>query len=186
MPPTTFPTLDTERLVLREIVHADAPALYEVHGDPDSMRWFGTDPLPNEEAAVQLVDLFASWRTQANPGVRWGLQLRGQGTLIGTCGLFGWHRSWRKCTLGYELHPQARGHGYMHEALRTVLSWGFANMDLNRVEAQVHPENAASLRSVERLGFQREGLLRQVGFWGGRFHDLYQYGLLRDEWRGGA
>jgi ribosomal-protein-alanine N-acetyltransferase len=70
----------------------------------------------------------------------------------------------------------------MHEALLACLSWGFENMQLNRVEAQVHPENAASLRSVERLGFKREGLLRQLGFWGGRFHDMYQYSLLRHEW----
>jgi ribosomal-protein-alanine N-acetyltransferase len=181
--PTLFPTLDTERLLLREIVHADAPALYEVHGDPESMRWFGVDPVPNEAAAAKLVDLFASWRTLVNPGVRWGLQVRGQSTLIGTCGLFGWHRAWRRCTVGYELHSQARGNGYMDEALRAVITWGFANMELNRIEAQVHPSNAASLRSVERLGFKREGLLRQVGFWGGKYHDMYQYSLLQEEWR---
>lgn len=182
MQPALFPTLETERLLLREIVHADVPALYAVHGDPESMRWFGVDPLPNEEAAAKLVDLFASWRTLAGSGVRWGLQARGQSTLIGTCGLFGWNRSWRKCTVGYELHSQARRNGYMDEALRTVIPWGFANMELNRIEAQVHPENAASLRSVERLGFKREGLLRQVGYWGGQFHDMYQYSLLREEW----
>ena len=74
----------------------------------------------------------------------------------------------------------------MDEALRTVIPWGFANMELNRIEAQVHPSNASSLRSVERLGFKREGLLRQVGYWGEQFHDMYQYSLLREEWRGEA
>jgi ribosomal-protein-alanine N-acetyltransferase len=121
----------------------------------------------------------------ANPGTRWGLQVKGQSKLIGTCGLFGWNRNWRKCTLGYELHPQARGVGHMNEALLAVLPWGFAQMALNRVEAQVHPSNAASLRSVERLGFKREGLLRQVGYWSGRYHDMCQYSLLRQEWQGG-
>lgn len=177
-----FPTLETDRLLLREIVPADAAALFEVHGDHESMKWFGSDPLRDEAAVVKLIELFAGWRRLGNPGTRWGLQIKGQSRLVGTCGLFGWNRSWRRCTIGYELHPQFRGNGYMQEALRAVLSWGWEHMELNRVEAQIHPDNADSLRSVEKLGFRREGLLRQAGYWSGQFHDLYQYSLLRDEW----
>jgi len=180
--PSLFPTLETDRLLLREIVQADAPALFAVHGDPEAMKWFGVDPLPDESAAVKLVDLFASWRSMGNPGTRWGIQIKGQNSLVGTCGLFAWNRSWRKCALGYELNPNAQGNGYMREALRACLAWGFEYMELNRVEAQVHPSNAASLRSIERLGFKQEGLLRQLGFWGGQYHDMYQYSLLHQEW----
>jgi ribosomal-protein-alanine N-acetyltransferase len=70
----------------------------------------------------------------------------------------------------------------MHEALSAVLDWGFAHMELNRVEAQVHPENAASISSVSRLGFQHEGLLRELGYWRGQYHDMLQYSLLRKDW----
>lgn len=181
---TPFPTLETERLHLREIVAADALALFAVHGDPVAMQWFGTDPLPDLAAAAKLVETFASWRAQANPGTRWGLQVKGREGLIGSCGLFAWNRNWRKCSIGYELNRNARGQGYMHEALCKCLQWGFAAMELNRVEAQVHPDNAASIASLQRLGFQREGLLRQVGYWGGRHHDMFQYALLRQDWRG--
>lgn len=146
------------------------------------MKWFGVDPLPDEAAAVKLIEVFAGWRSMANPGTRWGIQVKGQDSLAGSCGLFAWNRGWRKCALGYELNPQAQGKGYMHEALRACLAWGFEHMELNRVEAQVHPSNAASLRSVERLGFKQEGLLRQLGFWGGQYHDMHQYALLRQEW----
>jgi RimJ/RimL family protein N-acetyltransferase len=96
------------------------------------------------------------------------------------------NRNWRKCTIGYELHPSARGLGYVNEALRTVLPWGFRHMALNRVEALVHPSNAASLRSVEKLGFKREGLQRQVGYRSNQHHDMDQYSLLRREWPGQA
>jgi ribosomal-protein-alanine N-acetyltransferase len=176
-----FPTLETKRLLLREIVLADAAALFAVHGDGESMRWFGSDPLPDEAAAVKLIELFASWRKLANPGTRWGLQIKGEDQLVGTCGLFAWQRNWRRCTLGYELHPRVRGNGYMREALGAVLQWGWEHMELHRVEAQIHPDNADSLRSVEALGFKREGLLRQAGYWAGQHHDLYQYGLLRED-----
>jgi ribosomal-protein-alanine N-acetyltransferase len=182
VPDPDFPTLETPRLQLREIVPADAPALFAVHGDPASMRWFGNDPVPDLAAVAKLVDVFASWRRQPNPGTRWGIQPKGQTELVGSCGLFAWNRAWRKCTLGYELNASARGQGLMHEALQACLAWGFEHMQLNRVEALVHPQNAASLRSVERLGFVREGLLRQAGYWGGQHHDMLQFGLLRDAW----
>ena len=180
--PEPFPTLETDRLLLREILPADAPALFAIHGNAERMRWFGVDPVANLAGAERLVALFASWRTQANPGARWGIQLKGDERLLGTCGLFAGNRAWRKCTLGYELAAEAQGQGYMHEALLAVLDWGFANMELNRIEAQVHPENAASLRSIARLGFQQEGLLRELGFWRGQYHDMLQYSLLRKDW----
>jgi ribosomal-protein-alanine N-acetyltransferase len=179
---STFPGIETARLVLREIVADDAGALFAIHGDESLMRWFGVDPLKDLAGAEKLVELFASWRAQPNPGTRWAIQLKGQSDLIGTCGLFAWHRLWRKCTLGYELAASAQGNGYMHEALSAVLDWGFAHMELNRVEAQVHPENAASISSVSRLGFQHEGLLRELGYWRGQYHDMLQYSLLRKDW----
>jgi ribosomal-protein-alanine N-acetyltransferase len=74
------------------------------------------------------------------------------------------------------------GRGYMKEALAAVLAWGFTAMELNRVEAQVHPDNKASLASLGKLGFVEEGRLREVGFWAGSHHDLMLHSLLKREW----
>lgn len=184
LPP--FPTLRTERLLLREILPEDAEALFAIHGDAENMRWFGTDPLPDLAAAESLVNTFAGLRKLANPGVRWGLQRHGQPGLIGSCGLFGWNRNWHKCSTGYELAPSLRGQGLMREALQAAIAWGFEAMELNRIEAQIHPSNTPSQRLVESLGFQFEGLQRQVGRWAGAFHDLQMWGLVRSDWEGGA
>lgn len=179
-----FPTLHTQRLVLREIVPADAPALLAVHGDAESMRWFGSDPLPDLAAAEALVETFAGWRRQPNPGTRWGIAWREDADrLLGSCGLWSWNRAWRRCTTGYELHPSVRGQGLMDEALRAILAQGFGAMGLNRVEALVHPENAPSLRVLQRLGFQSEGLLREVCYWRGQYHGMFSMALLAREWR---
>ena len=177
-----FPILETPRLLLREIIPADAPRLFDIHGDASLMRWFGVDPLKDIEGAEKLVAMFASWRAQPNPGTRWAIQVKGEPQLCGTCGLFAWNRAWRKCAIGYELAASAQGKGLMHEALTSVLSWGFEQMALNRIEAQVHPDKAASIRSVTRLGFKEEGRLRELGFWGGQFQDMLQFSLLRREW----
>lgn len=174
-----FPALATERLRLRRLIPGDAPALLQIHGDADAMRWYGTDPLPDLAAAAKLVDAFDSWRRMPNPGTRWGIERQADGLLVGTCGLFKWNRNWRSCALGYELGREAWGAGYMHEALSAILAWGFEHMGLNRIEAQIHPQNQPSLRLAERLGFVLEGRLRECGHWLGQYHDLLHYSLLQ-------
>jgi ribosomal-protein-alanine N-acetyltransferase len=181
-PHEIFPALDTARLVLREIVAEDAPALLSIHGDADLMKWFGNDPLPDLGAAGALIRTFAGWRQLPNPGLRWAIARKGQPGLIGTCGLFAWNKSWRKCIVGYELAKDAQGNGYMQEALSVALSWGFDVMALNRVEAQVHPSNLASLKLLNGLHFMEEGRLRQGGYWAGQYHDMLQYSLLKTDW----
>ena len=149
------------------------------------MRRFGFDPLPNLTAAENLIEVFAGWRLQPNPGTRWAIQLKGDTRLIGPCGLYGWNRNWRKCTIGYELATRMHSQGFMHEALSSMLTWGFARR-LNRVEAEIHPDNLPSIKVVLRLGFVQEGRLRQAGHWGGQYHDLFEYSLLRSDWAASA
>lgn len=178
-----FPQLSTPRLRLRELTAADAEALFAFHGDAEAMRWYGADPLPDLPAAHKLIELFAGWRRLANPGTRWGIERKDDGALIGTCGLFNWNRAWRRCATGYELAPAARGHGFMEEALVAIFDWGFTQMELNRIEAQIHPRNEPSLRLARKLGFVEEGLLREVARWGEAQHDLLMLSLLRREWQ---
>ncbi len=178
-----FPALETRRLWLREIVDADAPALFAIHGDPQVMRWFGSDPLVDQTAALLLVRSFANWRTLVNPGTRWGLQLKDRDGLIGSCGLFSWNRQWRKCSVGYELAADAGGQGLMTEALQAILAWGFGQMHVNRIDAQIHPDNARSIRLALKLGFVEEGRLREIAWWGGQHHDMLQFSLLHGDWQ---
>jgi ribosomal-protein-alanine N-acetyltransferase len=178
-----FPTLHTARLLLREITLADAPALFAIHGDWDAMRHFGTEPVTTLAQAEHLVAVFAAWRQTPNPGTRWGIVRQDTGALIGSCGLFKWNRGWGTCTIGYELARSAWGQGHMTEALRAILPWGFEHMALRRVEAQVHPDNTASLKLLTRLGFATEGRQREAGYWGGQVHDMVGLGLLQREWR---
>jgi ribosomal-protein-alanine N-acetyltransferase len=173
-----FPNLETDRLLLREIVAADAPELFAIHSDEVAMRWFGSEPLADIQQATKLIETFAGWRQLPNPGVRWGIQRKTDHRFLGSCGLFKWNRQWKSCVIGYELAPFAQGKGFMTEALSAALEWGFEHMELNRVEAQVHSENSASIRLLARLGFVQEGCMREAGFWLGNHHDLQQLSLL--------
>jgi ribosomal-protein-alanine N-acetyltransferase len=177
-----FPTLQTQRLALREITEADAADLLAIHGDAQHMQWFGSDPLTDLEGAMRLIRMFAQWREEPASGTRWGIALRDTPGLIGTCGLFRWNRNWRTCVVGYEISPRHQGQGLMTEALAAMFAWGFAQMQLNRMEAHVHPQNLASLALLRKSGFVEEGRLREVGYWAGRHHDLLLYALLKRDW----
>jgi [ribosomal protein S5]-alanine N-acetyltransferase len=181
-----FPTLQLQRLTLREIELTDAASILEVFGDPERMKWFGIDPLENIGEAEKLIESFAKLRELPSTGIRWGIQLNGSENLSGTCGFFAWNQKWRKCVIGYALSKSAGGLGYMGDALNAAIEWGWSEMELNRIEAQVHLANTESLKLLERMGFKYEGLLRQVGYWGGKHHDLCQYSLLKEDWVSGT
>ena len=178
-----FPEIETERLKLRHITEADVPGLFAFFSDPQVMQFYDFEAIKDHAGMLTLVQRFDAW-FENGTGFRWGLTLKGTPGVIGTCGLFYWHKPYRLATLGYELARPWHRQGLMTEALAPVLAYGFGHMELNRVGATVHTGNAPSIATLEGLGFRREGLLRQAQFVNGRFDDLYAYALLREEWAG--
>ncbi|TFV88935.1 N-acetyltransferase [Oxalobacteraceae bacterium OM1] len=176
-----FPELRTARLTLRDITRADAPALFAIHSDREWMRWYGVEPLTEPEQGEQLADLFHGW-FEGGTGFRWGLERRSDGRLIGTCGLFRWNRSWHNCVIGYEIARDCQRQGYTREAATAILDYGFGVMRVHRVQAETHPDNAASIALATKLGFVLEGTHREQAYWGGHFHDLHCYSLLEQDW----
>lgn len=174
--------LATARLVLRPLVPADAAALFAVFSDRRVMRYWSSVPWVTLETAVELI---AADREALAAGrhLRLGIVRGADGALLGTCSLFNLSGQCRRAEVGYGLGPEAWGQGYAVEAVRELLRFGFADLDLNRVEADVDPRNTASIRCLERLGFAREGLLRERWIVAGEVTDALIYGLLRRQWQ---
>lgn len=166
MPPFDRIRPQTERLLLRPLEPADAPALLRVLSDTQVMRYGGT-PWSSIEEAEDL---------------RLGVERIQDGALPGTCRLFDRNQDCRRALLDYALGLFVWRQGYMNEALTALLSHGFSHMQLNRVEAGIDPRNTASSRTLERPGFQEEGLLRERWIANGEFTDFALYGRLRREW----
>ncbi|WP_295990797.1 GNAT family protein [Rugamonas sp.] len=180
--PAFEPThLNTERLALRPIIAADAPALLAIFSDPQAMRYWSSEPWTVLLQAEAYVDYITLGR-QDGSALCFGVTLAAGGALIGTCTLYAFDHRNRRCEMGYMLSRAHWGHGYMPEALAAMLDHGFDTLDLHRVEADIHPDNAASERVLERLRFQREGRLRERWFVGGELSDSVIYGLLRADW----
>jgi ribosomal-protein-alanine N-acetyltransferase len=151
-----------------------------LYSDREYMRWYGIDPITDLSEAENRIRKLADMRRAPNPATPWAIEFAGK--FIGTCGLFAWNRGWRKCSIGYELAKNAQGNGYMQEALSAIISWGFREMAINRIEAQVHPSNRRSIAVLTRLGFAEEGRLRQAAYWAAQYHDMLQFSLLCAEW----
>jgi ribosomal-protein-alanine N-acetyltransferase len=131
------------------------------------------------DADARIADTTAGVRE--NTAISWGITLRDGGALAGTAGLWRWNQPHRWAEIGYDLLPEHWGRGLMTEALRPILRFGFEAMDLHRIEANIDPDNRASRRVLERLGFVREAHLRENWLYDGRFTDSAIYGLLRRE-----
>jgi [ribosomal protein S5]-alanine N-acetyltransferase len=177
----TLPLITTPRLVLRWISEDDIDSLYEIFSDPQVMRYWSSVPLANRKAAAELQREIAEGNTSENI-FKWGLALRDSDTVIGTTTLFNLSIENGRAELGYAMARSYWGKGYMNEALDALVSHVFEVMELRRLEADVDPRNAASIRTLERLGFQREGFLRERWHVNGEIQDAFFYGLLRREW----
>jgi len=175
-----FPTLETPRLVLREIVPSDVDVIFRNQSDPAVIRYIGRAPHASiAESQALLERLFEGQR--AGTDVRWGLVLRETSEFAGTCGFWKWNKQHQCAELGYEIAPSFWGKGLMVEALRPILHYGFTVMGLHRVEANIDPDNHASRRVVEKLGFQQEALLRENWFYDGKYLSSLIFGLLAHE-----
>ena len=177
----TLPIITTPRIVLRWISEDDIGSLYEIFSDPQVMRYWSTVPLPNREAAAELQREIAE-SNESNSILKWGLALRDSNTVIGTTTLFHLNLDNGRAEIGYAMGRAHWGKGYMNEALNALVSHAFEVMDLRRLEADVDPRNLASIRTLEKLGFQREGFLRERWHVNGEIQDALFYGLLRREW----
>lgn len=155
-----FPVLETERLRLRAVTLGDAPAIFQIMGDPRVIRYFGCLPMPTLEDALERARGFAAdFRDQA--GIRWAIVLRNSGRFVGTCGYWRLIKAHWRAEIGYELAPEYWGQGIMTEALTSVLRFGFGVLGLHSIEAQIHPSNIGSRRVLEKLGFVQEGYFHQ-------------------------
>ena len=177
-----LPTLDATRLRLRAVVEADVPDLLAVFGDAEVCRYWSRPALADAAQAADLQREIAALFAERTL-FQWAIADRATDRLIGTCTLAELSAEHRRAAVGYALRRDAWGRGHATDALRALLAFAFDALRLHRLEADVDPRNAASIRVLERLGFRYEGCLRERWHLSGELQDAALYGLLAREWR---
>ncbi|MBN3875681.1 MULTISPECIES: GNAT family N-acetyltransferase [unclassified Nostoc] len=179
---SSFPQLETERLLLRETSLQDAEATFAVLSDPSVTQFHDLDTFTSIKEAMSttgyayaVIERRAK-RFELGNGIRWGIVYKQDNILIGSCG-FTWNPQEHAAEVGYELASTFWRQGIMTEAVDTILQFGFQKMGLRFVVAQVMLENIASKKLLEKLGFHSQGVQKQYGFFKGQYHDLEQFVL---------
>ena len=170
--------LRTERFELRPLSSDDAPAFFGELSDPEVVELTNIEPLTDEDQAVAMILRITAARAEGR-GVRWTIREKASGAHVGSCGFnsLTWAYACRG-EIGYDVIRDCWGQRVMDEVLPAMLAFGFDRIGLRRIEALVMPENERSWRLLERHGFEREGLLRDHGFWRDAFQDAYLYAKL--------
>ena len=174
-----FPTLETPRLVLRELQPDDAAAVFEFYSDLEVVRYYDSPLAELRQAREEIAH--HRRRFEDSQAIRWGIVVKGEGRVAGTCGYLARDTACRHARLSYVLARRHWNKGLMTEVLSAVVRFGFERYGLHRIEAQVAVPNRASLRVLQKLGFREEGLLRERFFVDGRFHDETMLSLLEGD-----
>jgi len=175
--------LQLDRVRLRPIGREDAAALFAMYADPQTARYLPRPPLTDIAQAEEMVaKALAGYEDGSS--LQLAIERNSDRAFLGVCLLFRFDRQSARAEIGYSLAREHWSRGYMAEALPALVDHGFGALGLNRLEADIDPRNAASARVLRRLGFQREGLLRERWIVAGEASDSEIFGLLRRDWLG--
>ena len=177
----TLPIITCERVRLRPVRTSDVDGIYAVFSNPEVMRYWSRPPLLDRSEAEELVNQIIRDSEQGLM-MKWGLARLSDDLVIGTTTLFHLDFDNGRAEIGYALGREYWGQGYVSEALHHLLNYAFNDLKLRRLEADVDPRNGPSIKTLERLGFQREGFLRERWHVADEIQDAYFYGLLKREW----
>ena len=176
---TPFPELKTERLVLRRILMEDAQALFEMRSDERVMQFLDrprAKSIADAENLIRLID----HDIENNIGITWGVSLTGTSRLIGTMGFWNITKAHFRAEIGYLLHPDFQGKGLMMEAAKKTIDFGFREMGLHSIEANINPNNLRSAKMLENCGFVKEAHFRENYYYDGKFLDSVIYSLINN------
>lgn len=175
-----FPEINTERLNLREIKQEHAESIYKILSKSEVVKYDRLELLTNIKQAEDIITWFND-EFKRKQAIFWGISLKGESEIIGFC----------KCEievpkvradLGYNLRPDYWNSGIMTETLGAIIDFTFKTLNINRIEAAVSTNNYSSSRVLEKLGFVREGILRERSYLNDGCHDMIMFSILKKEY----
>lgn len=176
-----LPTIESSRIRLRHLEETDIDSLFDIFSDEEAMRYWSAPPFAERTEATKLL-LQIHTNLERKMLFQWGIALKENDQIIGTSTLYNFDEKNRRAEIGYALNRTFWGNGFVNEALNALFKFAFEELNLHRIEADVDPNNAASVKVLERLGFEKEGFLRERWIIGGKTFDSFIYGLLRRDW----
>jgi ribosomal-protein-alanine N-acetyltransferase len=154
----------------------DIEFIYELFSRSETNK-YSEDP--DVKSMEEAVELYKKYLEPSDKG-RFRVLIESlEGEPLGTIGIYLYSESHKRAELGYDLMKEHWGNGYITEAVKTIMDYGFNTLGLVRIEATVDSENSASMRVLEKNGFEHEGTRRKRFYHDGRWHDEELYSFLK-------
>jgi ribosomal-protein-alanine N-acetyltransferase len=181
-----FTQLDTKRLVLRELTLDDADVTFPHFANEEVVRYEDSKAAANIKDVTEIIEWGKNIASN-KAGILWGIFRKGDGAFLGQINYVvrpdnNFIGTTHRAEIGYDLTPHYWGHGYISEAISRVIEFIFNSIEINRIEAIVHTENSRSLNVLTRLGFHREGILREYVKWECEYWDMALLAVLKRDW----
>jgi len=175
-----FEYLETERLKLRKLTDELYELILTTKSDQEIMDLLCIAPKDLEKEKQKAVRGFGMFNKSM---LLFQLIEKESNNVIGWCGYHTWFTQHHRAELGYMLYTdEVKQKGYMKEALKPIIGYGFNNMGLNRIEALIEPKNLPSLKLIKHFNFKEEGLLKNHYLKNGVYEDSMYFGLLAHDY----
>jgi len=158
-----FPNLKSDRLCFREINEKDFPEVMLLRGNRETMKFIPRPLITTKEEALAHINLLLS-NKEENNAINWVIMEKDNDSLIGIIGFFRTQHENFRSELGYMTLPEYHNKGYITEAIKTILTFGFDVLHLHAVTAIIDPNNFASARVLKKMVSEKKDILLKIAF----------------------
>ncbi|MZQ81315.1 GNAT family N-acetyltransferase [Paenibacillus sp. 5J-6] len=173
-------SIENERLLLRKLTLNDASDIYEYASDVEVSKFTTWEKHRSIDDTYTFLNMVLQKYENEQPS-DWAIVHKDTNQVIGTCGWVYLNEVHHRAEIGYALSRKYWNQGLITDVVRTILNFGFNELDLNRIEARCIAENVGSERVMQKVGMHYEGLIREQMFVKGRYVDLKLYGILKSD-----
>ncbi len=175
-------TLETPRLIIRIDTEEQYRHAFETSDDTAIKNHFGI--ITNDALNVQKAKLAGGLSTHRTKVMFFHFIEKELNRVVGNFAFHNWYPVHRRSEIGYTMAAEEyKNKGYMKEAFSVIVDYGFNALDLNRMEACIHPDNQPSRKVVERMGFTIEGTMKEHYFHNDQLGDSVLYALLKKDYQ---
>lgn len=179
-----LPEIETDRFLLRKIEAEDYKEIFDIYSEDETLKYQNMVSMKSLDEAIRYVD-FISNGYKNKCFIRWGIVKKDGDRVIGLVALHHIERENSKVSVGYILNKRFWRQNIMSEVMSQIINYIFNEIKINRIEASIHPDNIASIKLCEKLGFTREGLKEECIFnkRENKFEDRLIYGLIEKDYK---
>lgn len=173
-----FPLLESERLIFRAITNEDASIIFELRSNPETMKYVPRPLVKDIDGALDHIKMIQE-KIISNEGINWAICLKENQKMIGLIGHYKIQPENHRAEIGYMILPEYNNKGYVSEAVKLLLDYGFNTLNLHSIEAIIDPNNIASEKVLQKSGFIKEAHLIENEYYNGTFIDTVIYSILK-------